>query len=62
VPEILPVPLFSDSPEGSDGDIKKPLELIAPPELVTAIGIIAVLAVTDWVAFEMEIDGAAGID
>ncbi len=47
MPEILPVALFRDSPDGNDGETEKPFEFVAPPELVTEVGVIAVLAVTD---------------
>jgi hypothetical protein len=52
-----PLLLLNVSPDGRDGEIEKLVE--APPELLTLTVEIALLALTDCVAFESEIDGAA---
>jgi hypothetical protein len=57
VPEIEPLLLLNVSPDGRDGEIEK--LLTAPPELLTLTVEIALLALTDCVALESEIEGAA---
>jgi hypothetical protein len=57
VPEIEPLLLLNVSPDGREGEIEK--LLTAPPELLTLTVEIALFALTDCVALESEIEGAA---